>query len=120
MQRWTRITHGVTHRLGSAAAFAALGVLFLVWLTWGVISGFPRSWELAVTVGFPWVTVALLMVIQHTHNRDARASHLKQNELLLSRGEADHGVIDAELRADPEQHDLRDEHHRRGREQVRR
>ena len=39
-------------------AFAALGVLSVVWLTWGVISRFPRAWELAVTVGFPWVTVA--------------------------------------------------------------
>ena len=38
VQRWTRIAHGVTHRLGSAVAFAALGVLFVAWLAWGVIS----------------------------------------------------------------------------------
>ncbi|MDP9402765.1 MAG: low affinity iron permease family protein [Actinomycetota bacterium] len=101
-------------------AFVGLAVLFVVWLTWGVLTGFPRSWELAVTVGFPWVTVALLMVIQHAQNREARASHLKQNELLLSPDQPDAKVVDAEVRPDAEQQELRDEHLRRAREQTQR
>ncbi len=119
MHPWNRLAHAVTHYAGSAAAFAILVVLFVVWLVWGVLAGFPRSWELVVTVGFPWLTVALLMLVQHAQNREARASHLKQIELLLSLDQPDPEVVDAEVRPDSEQQELRDEHLRRGRTKAR-
>ncbi|MDP9401860.1 MAG: low affinity iron permease family protein [Actinomycetota bacterium] len=55
------------------------------------------------------------MLIQHAQNREARATHLKQNELLLSLEQPDPEVVDAEVRPDSEQQQLRDEHLRRGR-----
>ncbi|MDP9401859.1 MAG: hypothetical protein M3P85_00685 [Actinomycetota bacterium] len=45
MHRWNRLAHAVTHHAGSATAFAALVVLFVAWLAWGVLGGFPRSWS---------------------------------------------------------------------------
>jgi len=57
---------------------------------------FPRWWELTVTVAFPFVTLALLALIQHAQNHDSNAIELKLDELIASID----GASDAMLRVE--------------------
>ena len=111
--RWSRFAHAGTDFAGSLGALVALGVLATAWLVWGIVTGFPRAWELAVTTGLPWLTVVLLVVLQHAQNRQARASHLKLDELLCSLEEPDSRIVRAEDKSDAELHAL--SHEVRGR-----
>jgi low affinity Fe/Cu permease len=56
----------------------------IVWLAVGLVWEFPRWWELVVTIGFPFLTLLLLALIQHTQNHDSNAIELKLDELILS------------------------------------
>jgi low affinity Fe/Cu permease len=102
MQRFTRAAHYATGFAGSWMALAVLGVLVLGWLGAGVATGWSREWELVVTTGAPILTLVVVVILQHSQNRNARAMHLKLNELLTTLREPDSEVINAEERSDDE------------------
>ncbi len=83
-RRFTRTSRRLTRSLGSLRWVFTLGFVVLVWLAVGITCGFPRWWELVVTVGFPFLTLLALAVIQHTQNHDSAAIELKLDELLLA------------------------------------
>ena len=60
----------------------AVSAFGLAWVVVGAATGFPRWWELALTTGFPFLTLLLLALIQHTQNHDSNAIELKLDELL--------------------------------------
>ena len=53
-----------------------------IWLILGAATGFPRWWELVVTIGLPIITLLMVVLLQHTQNHDARATQLKLDELI--------------------------------------
>jgi low affinity Fe/Cu permease len=61
-----------------------LGGFGLAWLVVGSFVGYPRWWELVITVGFPFLTLFLLALVQHTQNHESNAIELKLDELLAS------------------------------------
>lgn len=67
---------------GSGGAAAAVTVAGGVWLVLGASSGFPRWWELVVTIGLPIITLLMVVLLQHTQNHDSRATQLKLDELI--------------------------------------
>ena len=91
--RYARTSRRLTHWLGSLRWVIALGVLGLTWLLVGAVFGFPRWWELMITVGFPFLTLLLLALIQHTQNHDSNAIELKLDELLLSLDPASDAMV---------------------------
>ena len=113
MDRWNRAAHTLTHHAGSKRAFAAVAVLAVVWLVVGAAAGTSRAWELVVTGGVPILTLLLVIVLQHTQNRDTKATEVKLNELLLALEEPDDDVVDADRLGDEELKRVSDEHHRR-------
>ena len=102
MDRWNRAAHTVTHHAGSKRAFAVVMVLVLVWVGVGLVAGPTRAWELTVTCGVPIATLLLVIVLQHTQNRDAKATEVKLNELLLALEEPDDKVVHASRLGDAE------------------
>src|SRR6478735_9063222 len=84
MDRWNRTSHLLTHHAGSKQFFAAVLGLAVGWGAYGVLVDSGRSWELVVTCGVPIATLLLVIVLQHSQNRDAKATQLKLNELLLA------------------------------------
>ena len=52
------------------------------WLVLGALTGYPRWWELLVTAGVPFVTLLMVVLLQHTQNHDDRATQLKLDELI--------------------------------------
>ena len=74
----TRISEGV----GSPAAFIAGLTLIVVWAVTGPFFGYSDTWQLVINTGTTIVTFLMVFLIQSTQNRDARATHLKLDELL--------------------------------------
>jgi low affinity Fe/Cu permease len=50
----------------------------------GPIFGFSDTWQLVINTGTTVVIFLMVFLLQSTQNRDARALHLKLDELLRS------------------------------------
>ena len=103
---WNRLAHLITHHAGSKHALGVALVLILVWAGVGAAAGPTRAWELAVTCGVPILTLLMVIVLQHTQNRDTQALQIKLNELLLALEEPDDQIIHAGRLGDEELDDL--------------
>jgi low affinity Fe/Cu permease len=68
--------------VGSPAAFV-IGLTAIVgWALTGPLFDYSDSWQLVVNTATTIVTFLMVFLIQNTQNRDARAIHLKLDELL--------------------------------------
>jgi low affinity Fe/Cu permease len=95
-----------SHYLGSRWAFvAAIGVI-LAWAITGPIFHFSDTWQLVINTGTTIVTFLMVFLIQNTQNRDARAIHLKLNELIHAVDKAKNKMIDVENLSDLELDEL--------------
>ena len=87
---------------GHASTFAfALG-LVLVWALTGPIFGYSDTWQLVINTATTVVTFLMVFLIQNTQNRDARAIHLKLDEIIRSIHHAHNEMIDIEKLSDDE------------------
>jgi low affinity Fe/Cu permease len=85
-----------SHYLGSRWAFiVAIGVI-VVWALTGPIFHYSDTWQLVINTGTTIVTFLMVFLIQNTQNRDARAIHLKLNELIHAVDKAKNKMIDVE------------------------
>ena len=85
-----------SYLLGTPVAFAMAFATVLVWLTTGPLFGFSDTWQLIINTGTTIVTFLMIFLVQHTQNRDARALHLKLDELLRSLETARNRLINLE------------------------
>jgi low affinity Fe/Cu permease len=107
---WNRLAHTITHHTGSKQAFAVTAALAVGWAAAGLLGEPTRTWELVVTCGVPIFTLLMVLVLQHTQNRDTQAIQVKLNELLLALEEPDDQIIHAGHLGDEELDDLEDRH----------
>jgi low affinity Fe/Cu permease len=95
-----------SHYLGSRWAFiAAIGVI-VVWAITGPVFHYSDSWQLVINTGTTIVTFLMVFLIQNTQNRDAKAIHLKLNELIHAVDKAKNRMIDVENLSDLELDEL--------------
>jgi low affinity Fe/Cu permease len=71
---------------GSGWAVALIAAVVAAWIMVGFALRFSRGWELSMTAGVPVLTLALLVVVQHTQNHDNLAMQLKLDELIRAHG----------------------------------
>jgi low affinity Fe/Cu permease len=83
------------------AFFIALSVV-LVWGILGPVFNFSQSWQLFINSTTTIVTVLMVFLIQNTQNRDAKAMHLKLDELIRASKSARDSFIDLEDISDEE------------------
>jgi len=82
--------------VGSPWAFiAALGIV-VVWTSTGPFFHYSDTWQLVINTGTTIVTFLMVFLIQNTQNRDAKAIHLKLDELIRSIKGARNTLIDLE------------------------
>lgn len=94
--RFGRFAARSSHYLGSRWAFiAAIGVI-VGWALTGPIFRYSDTWQLVINTGTTIVTFLMVFLIQNTQNRDARAIHLKLNELIHAVDKAKNKMIDVE------------------------
>lgn len=77
-----RFAHASAALLGTPAAFLAGVVVVLVWAASGPALHYSDTWQLAINTGTTVITFLMVFLIQTTQNRDARAMHLKLDELI--------------------------------------
>src|SRR5467141_1736020 len=86
--------------LGSAWSFAGAMLVILVWLLTGPTFHFSDTWQLIINTGTTIVTFLMVFLIQNTQNRDAKAMHLKLDEIIRALKAARNELIDLEKLAD--------------------
>ncbi len=72
----------------------------------GPIFHYSDTWQLIINTGTTIVTFLMVFLIQNTQNRDARAIHLKLNELIHAVDKAKNQMIDVENLSDLELDEL--------------
>lgn len=91
-----RIAATVSTVTGSPWAFVGAATIILVWFLTGPIFHFSDTWQLVINTSTTIVTFLMVFLIQNTQNRDARAIHLKLDELLRGVHGARTGMVDIE------------------------
>jgi low affinity Fe/Cu permease len=92
----------VADLLGTPAAFFVAVALILVWAMTGPLFHFSDTWQLLVNTGTTIATFLIVFLIQNTQNRDAKALHLKLDEVIRSMRKARNNLIDLENCTDEE------------------
>jgi low affinity Fe/Cu permease len=103
--------------LGSAWAFVGALFIILVWAITGPTFHFSDTWQLIINTGTTIVTFLMVFLIQNTQNRDAKAMHLKLDEVIRALGKARNEMVDLEELSDEELNKL-EEQFRRLREKA--
>src|SRR5919109_1073418 len=96
------IARRASNAVGSGAAFILACGVVLVWAFTGPFFGYSDTWQLVINTGTTIITFLIVFLIQHTQNRDARATHLKLDELIRSLKAARNKLIDLEDCTDAE------------------
>jgi low affinity Fe/Cu permease len=88
--------------VGSSWTFlTALGIL-AIWGIAGPLNHYSDTWQLVINTGTSVITFLMVFLIQNTQNRDARAIHLKLDELLRAVQEARTELVSLEEQPDEE------------------
>jgi low affinity Fe/Cu permease len=82
--------------LGSAWAFAAAVLAILVWILTGPAFHFSDTWQLIINTATTIITFLMVFLIQNTQNRDAKAAHLKLDEMIRALKGARNQLVDLE------------------------
>jgi len=92
--------------LGSAWAFCGAILIIVVWALTGPTFHFSDTWQLIINTGTTIVTFLMVFLIQNTQNRDAKAVHLKLDELIRALKGARNKLVDLEELSDDELNSL--------------
>ena len=92
--------------LGSKWAFIIAISVIVVWGVTGPIFHYSDTWQLIINTGTTIVTFLMVFLIQNTQNRDAKAIHLKLNELIHAVDKAKNQIIDVESLSELEINEL--------------
>jgi low affinity Fe/Cu permease len=94
--------HRSSSMLGSAWAFTGAALVILVWILTGPIFHFSDTWQLIINTATTIITFLMVFLIQNTQNRDAKAVHLKLDEMIRALKGARNQLVDLEDLSDDE------------------
>ena len=93
---FARLAQWTAHAIGHPAAFGMAVLIIVGWAATGRLVRFSDTWQLVINTGTTIVTFLMVFLIQNTQNRDAKAIHLKLDELIRSVEGARTGLVDLE------------------------
>jgi low affinity Fe/Cu permease len=91
-----RFSRALTNWVGTSWAFAIALAVVVVWACTGPLFGFSDTWQLVINTGTTIVTFLMVFLIQRAQNNDARAIHLKLNEIVAAVQGASNRLINVE------------------------
>jgi len=100
------------HVVGSSWAFLLALVVIIVWAASGPMFHYSDTWQLVINTGTTIITFLMVFLIQNTQNRDAKAIHLKLDELIKGVTGARTRLVNLEELSDEELERLRKEFER--------
>jgi len=77
-----KFAHVASVALGTPTAFFVAVFATVLWAASGPWFGFSDTWQLVINTTTTVITFLMVFLIQHTQNRDAKAIHLKLDELI--------------------------------------
>jgi len=97
--QWAKLASAI---VGTPWAFLlAVGLVF-IWGITGPLFHFSDTWQLVINTATTIITFLMVFLIQNTQNRDAKAMHLKLDELIRAVETARNQMIDIEHLSDDE------------------
>jgi low affinity Fe/Cu permease len=81
-ERFRRFACSTADTMGSPWMFFLAVATVIVWAVSGPMFGYSDSWQLIINTGTTILTFLMVFLIQNTQNRDAKAIHLKLDELI--------------------------------------
>jgi len=78
-RKFAQITSQV---VGSSWSFIFAVLIIMVWAVTGPMFHYSDTWQLVINTGTTIITFLMVFLIQNTQNRDAKAIHLKLDELI--------------------------------------
>src|SRR2546422_3201931 len=104
-----KFAHRTAEWVGSPWAFLAAVMVIVIWAATGPIFDYSDTWQLVINTATTIVTFLMVFLIQNTQNRDAKAMHLKLDELIRAVGRARNNLVDLEELSDEELKKLEEE-----------
>jgi low affinity Fe/Cu permease len=98
--------------VGSPSAFLFAIGLILLWGATGPVFHYSDTWQLVINTGTTIITFLMVFLIQNTQNRDAKAIHLKLDELIHAVKGARNSLVNLENLSDEQLEKLQDEFQR--------
>src|ERR671932_228793 len=89
--------------VGSSWAFIIAVIVIVGWAISGPIFHFSDAWQLLINTATTIVTFLMVFLIQNTQNRDAKAIHLKLNELIHALAGAQNDLMEVKRRSNDQQ-----------------
>jgi low affinity Fe/Cu permease len=98
--------------VGTKWAFLIAVVIIVAWAVLGPAYAYSNTWQLVINTATTIVTFLMVFLIQNTQNRDARAIHLKLDEIIHSIRRAHNEMISIENLSDQELKSMADKYER--------
>ena len=92
----------VAQIVGTSWVFILAVLIILVWAITGPMFHYSDTWQLVINTGTTIITFLMVFLIQNTQNRDAKAIHLKLDELIKGVKGARTGFVNLEELSDEE------------------
>jgi low affinity Fe/Cu permease len=103
---FSRFATSTAQMVGHPLMFLFAVIILLLWGASGPFFHYSDTWQLIINTGTTIVTFLVVFLIQNTQNRDAKALHLKLDELIRSHHPANDDLIDIQKLSDEELDDL--------------
>ena len=99
---FSRLASRTAQMVGHPYMFLLAVLILVIWAISGPFFHFSDTWQLIINTGTTIITFLVVFLIQNTQNRDAKALHLKLDELIRSHVPARNDMIDIEKLSDEE------------------
>lgn len=99
---FSRFATGAAQAVGHPYVFFTAIAILVLWAVTGPYFHYSDTWQLVINTGTSVITFLVVFLIQNTQNRDAKALHLKLDELIRSHHPASDELIDVEKLSDEE------------------
>lgn len=104
-----KFSQGMSQAVGSSWSFMLAVTIVGVWALTGPLFRYSDTWQLVINTGTTIITFLMVFLIQNTQNRDAKAIHLKLDELIKGVSGARTKLVDLEDLSDKELEELQAE-----------
>lgn len=107
---FSKVAAKTSDAIGSPWAFVIAFAAIILWLISGPLLGFSDTWQLIINTSTTIITFLTVFLIQHTQNKNDRATQLKLDEIIHSISKARNDFIDLEDMNDDKLSRLRNEY----------
>ena len=85
-----------SRQCGRPLTFCLAFAIIVVWAVSGPMFHYSDTWQLVINTGTTIITFLMVFLIQRSQNKDARAVHLKLNEIVAALQGASNRLINVE------------------------